>query len=123
MIWFLLITPGAIVAYWLFLRPVLHAMPMFQRFYDEADGFWATVWVFCGKSVTMAFSYFLQALSWALQAIDPIANLLGDPDLKQQITDGLQANPKVLGYILMAISFLTIASRLRGMVKQSDGVE
>lgn len=116
----LLILPGLIVGYFLFLRPVLHAMPMLQRFYDEADGFWQTVWAFCGKSVTMIWALVLQGLSWALQMIDPLASMVGDPDLRQQITDGLQANPKVLGYILMAISFLTIAARLRGMVSQSD---
>ncbi len=123
MIWAALIVPGAIVAYFLYLRPILHTLPMLKRFYDEADGFWSTVWVFCGKSVTMAFSYFVQVVSWALQAIEPIANMVGDPDLKQQITDGLQANPKVLGYILMGISFLTIAARLQGLVKQHDGTE
>lgn len=123
MIWLALILPGVIVAYFLYLRPILHSLPMLKRFYDEADGFWSTVWAFCGRSVTMAFSYFIQVLSWALQAVDPIANFLGDPDLRQQITDGLQANPKVLGYILMGISFCTIAARLRGLVKQNDGTE
>lgn len=121
MIYAALILPGLIVTYFLYVRPILHALPMLNRFYDEADGFWETIWAFCGKSVTLAWAYALQGLSWALQAIDPIANLLGDPDLKQQITDGLQANPKILGYILMGISFLTIAARLRGIVKQSDG--
>lgn len=123
MIWLALILPGAIVAYFLYLRPLLRSLPMLKRFYEEADGFWSTVWVFCGKSVTLAFSYFIQVLSWALQAIDPIANALGDPDLRQQIADGLQANPEVLGYILMGISFLTIAARLQGLVKQNDGTE
>lgn len=123
MIWLALILPGLIVAYFLYLRPFLHSLPMLKRFYDEADGFWSKVWALCGRSVTMAFSYFIQVLSWALQAIDPIAGFFGDPDLRQQITDGLQANPKVLGYILMAISFLTIAARLQGMVKQKDGAE
>lgn len=120
MIYVALILPGLVVAYFLYLRPVLHALPMLSRYYDEADGFWATAWSLCGKSVTIIWAFVLQALSWALQAIDPIANLLGDPDLKQQIADGLQANPKILGYILMSISFLTIAARLRGMVQQSD---
>lgn len=123
MIWAVLILPGAIVAYFLYLRPFLHTLPMLKRFYDEADGFWQKVWALCGKSVTMAFSYFIQVLSWALQAVDPIASFLGDPDLRQQITEGLQANPKVLGYILMGISFLTIAARLQGLVKQKDGTE
>lgn len=123
MIWLALILPGLIVAYFLYLRPFLHTLPMLKRFYDEADGFWSTVWAFCGRSFTLAFSYFIQVLSWALQAIDPIASMVGDPDLRQQITEGLQANPKVLGYILMAISFLTIAARLQGLVKQKDGTE
>lgn len=115
MIWLALTLPGLIAAYFLFLRPVLHAVPAFQTFYAEADGFWQKVWALCGKSVTMAFAYFIQALSWALQWCDPIASFLGDPDLKQQITDGLQANPKVLGYILMGISFVTIAARIRSI--------
>lgn len=112
--------PGLIVGYFLFLRPALHAVPAFKEFYAEADGFWAKVWALCGKSATMAFAYFIQALSWALQWIDPIATFFGDPELRQQITDGLQANPKVLGYVLMAISFATIAARLRGIAKKGE---
>lgn len=120
MIWLALTLPGLFVAYFLFLRPVLHAIPAFQAFYAEADGFWQKVWALCGKSVTMAFAYFIQALSWVLQWVDPIANFLGDPDLRQQITDGLQANPKVVGYILMGISFVTIAARIRSIVPKDD---
>lgn len=118
--WAVLIFPGLVVVYFFYLRPILHALPMFKRFYEEADGFWATVWVFCGKSVTMTWAYVLQGLSWALQYIDPISNFLGDPQLSQQITDRLQGNPEILGYILMIISFITIAARLRGMMTQSE---
>lgn len=122
MTWIILaaVLPGLIVGYFLFLRPVLHAIPAFKEFYAEADGFWAKVWALCGKSVTMAWAFFLQAVSWALQWIDPIANMVGDPDLRQQITESLGANPKLLGYLLMAISFITIAARLRGFAKK-DG--
>lgn len=112
--------PGFIVAYWLFLRPVLRAVPALMDFYAEADGFWQKIWALCGKSVTMAFAYFIQALSWALQWIDPIANFFGDPDLRQQLTEMLQANPKVLGYVMMAISFATIAARVRSLVPKDD---
>lgn len=115
-----LILPGLIVAYALFLRPVLHAMPRFKQFFTEADGFWEKVWALCGKSVTLAFAYFVQAISWALQWIDPIASFLGDPDLRQQITDTLQTNPKILGYVLMGISFITIAARVRSFSKTDD---
>ena len=120
MIYLALTIPGLLVAYFLFLRPVLHAMPAFKEFYAQADGFWAKVWALCGKSVTMAFAYLIQALSWALQLVDPVASFFGDPDLRQQITDGLQANPKVLGYILMGISFITIASRVRSILPKDD---
>ncbi len=120
MIFAALTIPGLLVAYFLFIRPELQAMPRFKAFYASADGFWAKVWALCGKSVTLAFSYFVQFVGWALQLIDPIATALGDPDLRYQITEGLQANPKVLGYILMAISALTITARLRSISKGDE---
>ncbi len=86
-----------------FLRPVLRALPAFQQFYAEADGFWQKVWALCGKSATLAFAFLVQAVSWVLQWIDPIASFLGDPDFRQQLTEALQANPKVLGYVLMGV--------------------
>jgi hypothetical protein len=112
--------PGLTVGYFLFLRPVFHAIPAFKQFYDEADGFWEKVWALCGKSVTLAWSYGIQALGWALQWIDPIASAVGDPDLRQQITETIGANPKALGYVMMAISAITIAARLRGIAKAAD---
>lgn len=117
MIWLYLTLPGLVTAYALFLRPFLHGLPKFQRFYDEADGFWEKVWALCGKSATIAFAYTLQAVSWALQWIDPLAAAVGDPDLRAQITAGISADPKVLGYFSMAVSFLIIASRLRSLAK------
>ena len=110
-----LILPGLIVAYVLFARPLLREK--FSGFYSDADGFWSKVWALCGKSATIAFSYVVQALGWVLQWIDPVASFLGDPDLRLQITDALQANPKILGYVLMAISALTIYARLRSIAK------
>jgi hypothetical protein len=99
---------------------MLHAMPAFKQFYAEADGFWQKVWALCGKSVTLAFAYVIQALSWLLQWIDPIASMVGDPDLRQQITENLGSNPKLLGYVLMGISFITIAARVRSLVPKDD---
>lgn len=112
--------PGLIVGYVLFLRPVLRAIPAFKEFYADADGFWQKAWALCGKSVTLAFAYVLQGVSQLLTWIDPIANMLGDPDLRQQITDTLKTNPKVLGYVLMAISFITIAARVRSFMPKGD---
>jgi hypothetical protein len=117
MIWLVAILPGLIVGYALFLRPVLRALPQFKTFYAEADGFWEKLWALCGNSATVAFSYFVQAVGWLLQWIDPLANMLGDPELRTQMTDTLQANPKILGYVLMGISAVTIAARLRSIAK------
>ena len=120
MIFLALTVPGLLVAYFLFLRPVLRALPAFKEFYAQADGFWAKVWALCGNSATMAFAYFIQALSWAFQWIDPIATFFGDPDMRQQLTEALGANPKVLGYVLMAVSFITIATRVRSILPKDD---
>ncbi len=120
MIFAALTIPGLVVAYFLFLRPELHAMPRFKSLYDRADGFWATVWALCGKSITMAFSYFIQALSWALQWMDPIASFFGDPDMRQQLTETLSADPKILGYVLMFVSACTIAARVHGLATKGD---
>jgi hypothetical protein len=112
-----LILPGLIAGYFLFLRPVLHALPQFKKFYDEADGFWAKVSALGGHSITIAWGYFMAGVGVVAQWIEPIGNMVGDPDLKAQITDTLQANPKILGYVLMGISAVTIAARLRSIAK------
>ncbi len=119
MIWLIAILPGLIAGYALFLRPVLRALPQLKDFYAEADGFWAKAWAVCGKSVTVVWGLVLQLLGQALQWIDPIANMLGDPELRTQITETLGANPKLLGYVLMVISFVTIAARLRSFAKDA----
>lgn len=119
MISFLFLTlPGLIVAYVLFARPLLKQH--FSKLYAEADGFWAKVWALCGKSATLAWASAFQGLGYCLQWIDPIATALGDPDLRQSITDYLQADPKVLGYAMMVISGITIIARLRNLFKDAS---
>jgi hypothetical protein len=107
--------PIVAVCYVLFARPILAAQ--FKDLYAEADGFWQTVWALCGKSWTLATSYVVQFVGFLFQAIDPVAEILGDPDLKQQIADALQANPATLGKVMSIISFIVIAARLRGLFK------
>lgn len=113
----ILIIPGLLAAYFIFLRPVLHAIPALKKFYAEADGFWAKVWALCGKSITMAWSYSLIGVGALMQWIEPIAAALGDPDIKAQVTNALQSDPKILGYVAIAISIITIAARLRSIAK------
>ena len=116
-LWLTLILPGVVCAYFLFLRPILRAIPELQKFYAEADGFWAKAWALCGKSVTMAWSYFLIGIGALMQWLEPISNALGDPDIKAQVNNALQSDPKILGYVAMAISVITIAARLRSIAK------
>ena len=116
-IWISLIVPGLICVYGFFLRPVLAAMPQFKKFYAEADGFWAKIWAVCGKSATLAWSYILVGIGALVQFIDPMAAALGDPDLKSQVINTLQSDPKILGYVMMAISAITIAARLRSITR------
>jgi len=119
MISFVFLTlPGLIVAYVLFARPLLKQH--FATFYAEADGFWEKVWALCGKSATMAWSYAFQVVGQLLQWIDPIASFLGDPEFRQQMTETLQANPKVLGIAMMIISAITIIARLRSLFKDAS---
>jgi hypothetical protein len=113
----ILIVPGLIVAYAMILRPLLHRIPEFQKFYAEADGFWAKVWAICGKSVTVAWSYIVGGVGASFALLDPIASALGDPQLNSQVSGALQSNPRFLGYFAIGVSVITIAARLRSISK------
>jgi hypothetical protein len=113
----ILIIPGLACAYFFFLRPILAAMPAFQKFYAEADGFWMKVWALCGKSATLAWSYVLAGIGMMVQFIDPLAAAVGDPNLHDQVTQALASDPKILGYFAMFVAVVTVASRLRTIGK------
>lgn len=117
MIWLILVVPGLVAAYFMLLRPILHGIPQLAKFYTEADGFWAKVKAIGGNSATIGWSYLVGGVGWLLQWIDPLATLAGDPDFKSQVTNTLQTNPQVLGYVLMGISAITIAARMRSIGK------
>lgn len=113
----ILVAPGLIAVYLMFLRPRMAAYPAFQQFYAHADGFWQKVWAVCGKSLTMAWSYLLAAGGVLLNQLDNIATTLGDPSFKQQVADLLHSDPKYLGYFMMVVSAVTITSRLHSIGK------
>jgi hypothetical protein len=117
--WTILIVPGLVAFYLMIVRPILSSLPVFKRFYQEANGFWAKVSAIGGHSLTIAWSYLITLIGGLGSAIDIIGPMLGDPDLKQQLTDALAMNPKVLGQVLMAISIVTIVTRLRTLGQNS----
>jgi hypothetical protein len=113
----LLIIPGLVAGYALILRPLLHKIPAFANFYARADGFWQTAWALCGNSLTVAWGYLLGGVGAALGMLQPIASLLGDPNLQGQVTDTLKSSPQVLGWVMFGISFITIMARIRSILK------
>lgn len=117
--WFVvaLTLPGFLAAYFMFVRPVLRAMPVLKSFYSEADTFWQKVWAVCGKSLTNLWSGILAVVGGIFSQLDTIATTLGDPSFKQQVTDLIGADPKAIGYFAMIVSAVTIAARLRSIAK------
>jgi len=91
-----LIVLGLIVAYVLFIRPVLKALPALKAFYAQADGFWAKLSALGGHSATIAWGYLVTAVGFAVTWIEPLGKAVGAPELKNQITATLQSNPQVL---------------------------
>ena len=117
LIFLFLILPGLICLYAMALRPLLHKIPALAKFYEEADGFWGKLWALSGNSLTILWGHIMALVGIMLRGLDLIGPLVGDPDLKAQVANTLQSNPAILGYISMAISFITIATRLRSILK------
>jgi hypothetical protein len=66
----------------------------------------------CLYSMTIAWSYCI-ALAGALASIiDDLADALGDPGVKDQISEAI-GDVKMTGRILLVISVVTILARLR----------
>src|SRR5215813_3515004 len=113
LLWFILIAPGALAAYLIFVRPWLKALPALKAFYAEADTFWQKLWAIFGRSATILWSVIVAAGAKAFDYIDPLAALLGAPDFKEQVMTLLKDNPQYLGYFAMLVSSVTIMARLR----------
>ena len=79
---------------------------------------WARIKACCLNSLTMAWSYCLAIAGAAMQAIDTVADTLGDPALRDQIAATI-GDAKTVGRILLGISIVTILARLRSLRKAS----
>lgn len=108
-----------VIGYAMLLRPMLHRIPAFQEFYADADGFWSVVWAYCGKSVTIAWSYVLGGVGLAFSVLDMAGPLLGDPDLnlQQRVVDMLKDNPQVAGWVVLVFGLITLLTRLRSLAR------
>jgi hypothetical protein len=77
---------------------------------------WARIKACCLNSVTIAWGYCLVLAGTAMQAVDTIADALGDPNLRDQISAAV-GDAKTAGRILLGISIITIIARLRSIRK------
>lgn len=73
---------------------------------------------FCLHSLTVAWSYVLAIFGAVMQGLDSVADALGDPSLKDQISAAI-GDAKTVGRILLGISIVNIAVRLRSLRKHS----
>jgi len=78
----------------------------------------AKVKAFCLNSLTIAWGYFLAFAGAILQGLDSVADALGDPSLKDQISASI-GDAKTAGRVLLGISIVTIVARLRSLRKAS----
>lgn len=73
---------------------------------------WCKIKSFCLHSLTVAWGYALAFVGVMMQGIDTVADALGDPNLKDQIGASI-GDARMTGRILLGISVITIAARLR----------
>jgi hypothetical protein len=70
----------------------------------------------CLHSLTVAWPYILAGLGVVLQAIDTVADALGDPNLRDQISAAI-GDARTVGRILLGVSIVTLIARLRSLRK------
>ena len=77
---------------------------------------WKRLKACCLNSLTIAWSYCLAFAGATMQGLDSIADALGDPNLKDQISASI-GDPRVAGRVLLGISVFTMIARLRSLRK------
>ena len=73
---------------------------------------------FCLNSLTIAWSYLLALAGVILQLVDAAGDVLGDPDFKDQVSAAV-GDPTWAGRVLLVISIITVATRLRSVGRHS----
>lgn len=73
----------------------------------------------CLHSATIAWSYCIALAGVAASVVDDLADALGDPGLKEQISAAV-GDTRTTGRILLAVSVVTIVARLRTLRRNSS---
>lgn len=77
---------------------------------------WARLKACCLNSLTVAWGYCLGLAGVTAQWIDTLGDVLGDPDVKEQLSTAI-GDPRTVGRLLLAVSVVTIIARLRSLRK------
>ena len=77
---------------------------------------WTRIKACCLNSLTIAWSYCLAFAGAAMQGLDSLADALGDPNLKDQISASI-GDARTAGRVLLGISIVTMIARLRSLRK------
>ncbi len=78
---------------------------------------WQKIWAACFKSATMAVHYVVFVLALAFANLDRIAAVVNDPAIVQQLKSWLADHPLFLGFVIAAISVITMLARMRTIFK------
>jgi hypothetical protein len=73
---------------------------------------WTEIKASCLHSLTMAWGYCFAVVGVAMQGVDVLAEALGDPNLRDQVSAAV-GDTKMVGRILLGVSIITIVARLR----------
>lgn len=77
---------------------------------------WMKLKALCLHSLTVAWSYVLALVGVSLQAIDAVADLVGDPSIREQVAAAI-GDARTVGRILLGISIVNIIARIRSLRK------
>jgi hypothetical protein len=77
---------------------------------------WARIKASCLNSMTVAWGYCLAVTGAAMQLIDTLSDLFGDPTFKDELSAAV-GDARTVGRILLGISVITIVARLRSLRK------
>lgn len=67
----------------------------------------------------MAVQYIGLTFGVLMANLDTVATIIGDPGFVAQVQAWFGGDPKVIGGIMSAFSVVTMAARLRGLVKKA----
>jgi len=104
----------ACLVYAAVVRPILHAIPVLKDYYREAATPWSRFSALAWHSATVAWGYLVALVAATVSLLDNFAAAVGDPELKQEITDAFASyGPRIIA----GIAIISIVARLRSVKK------